>query len=52
MKSVLGVGFDLAFELHPAKRVLSFDLTLGFTVQFDIAGREFFLSAEVCVYSP
>ena len=26
MKSVLGVGFDLAFDLHPAKRVLSFDL--------------------------
>lgn len=26
LKSVLGVGFDLAFDLHPAKRVLSFDL--------------------------
>ena len=26
LKSVLSVGFDLAFDLHPAKLVLSFDL--------------------------
>ena len=33
LKSVLGVGFDLAFDLHPAKRVLSFDFVF-FSHQF------------------
>lgn len=50
LKSVLGVGFDLAFELHPAKLVLSFDL--GFYCETDDCRQSVFsLCVGMCLLS-